>query len=459
MAFGHDNLEALVDEFGRTADFVFQFDTLMDFLEERLGSVDEAEAFDLLRGSDFVFEIRKRGEGLFFLPRRRFFQGVEFLVAPEREEVEGGFLFPGHRFMPFVSRTVFPADCWLVQPDGSSPHVRPISLPTDMALRNLSLLGDFQVAEYLETDDPGSREQQEEYALTCFDLRDFYFQSHFRPGDLIQVRVLDWLQGVLSISKAPERARNEADRRAWTQALRAAHDRMQEELGIDGDCYEQMAITLLLAREDDAFPVLKDPVEPLLSFFTGQDDIAVKQIEERAVFVSRNTQPAPKGSLDDFFEEMDLPFSEGEVEAYMYDTLFRGRGGSGQVLSRIVGERPLLFRSAAEQELFHRLWGELWEDVSTAYSPADDPFGELRGKLLDLRDRHSALHRQLDEAAPDPDGLLMEMDMLSSEIAGVLMLMTPGLPDSFLPEEFNINSLAQSIIERLPAILDQLEGK
>lgn len=104
-----DELAQLVDEFGRTADSVFELGAMLGFLEERTAKkVDEKEVFDLAASSIYLFESWAGLMSAKFIPRRRFFQGAEFRITPLKEEVEGGFLFPGHRFMPFICRISFP---------------------------------------------------------------------------------------------------------------------------------------------------------------------------------------------------------------------------------------------------------------------------------------------------------------------------------------------------------------
>ncbi len=470
MTTGRENLPDLVDSFGRTADAEFDFGTLMDFLTDRLGRVDEAEVYDLIRGSSYIFEAWKTASQMSFLPRRMFFQGAEFRIVPTQEEVEGGFLFPGHHFMPFVSREVFPADFWLVLPDGSAPHVRRINLPVQSAMESLSFFGERETSEYLVSDDPANESAEGSVSVTAYDLRDFYAENSFKPGDALMVRVLDWLQGVFAISPAPEEAHASASELAgWTAALRSAYDRMQIELGTEGDCYEQLAIMLLLAQEDALFPVMKTPPLPLSAFIREQDDIVVGSRDDHSIFctpeedVFMEEYEDLRGPLDLIFQELGILLSEADIGAYMRDALFQGLEDPNAVLARVFDGQSLIFKSADDQEDFHMFWYELWEDVVAIYSPSNDPFGETRSKLLELNDRCCAILRKFDvqNLAPEElekDLILKDFNQLAPLVPSMLALLNINDLIPHPPLE-SLGKILPPLFDQLPAILEKLEGR
>lgn len=264
---------------------------------------------------------------------------------------------------------------------------------------------------YLASDEPGNAGQSEAVSVSVFDLRDFYLENHFKPGDSIMVKVLDWLQGVFSIAHAPAED-SLADTRDWTRAMRGAYERMQAELGAEGDCYEQFAIMMLLGAEDGRYPLMKQPPLSLAAFFNLQQDIVVKPLADRAVLCAADAEPEEKALLDFFdldddgvepsmldgyFKELGLSLSEGDAEAYMRDALFHGENNPDKVLDRVTAGRALFFKSADDQDMFHDLWLELWEDVELLYSETDDPFAETRSQLLSINDKCFAVVRELDK--------------------------------------------------------------
>ncbi|MCK4565042.1 MAG: hypothetical protein KAU94_10265, partial [Verrucomicrobia bacterium] len=107
-----DELPEWVDDYGRLAETEFSFMDLVGHLREKGGKVEEDAVFDLAATSEYLFEADGLNEN--FVPRRAFFQGAQFRITPLKEEIEGGYIVPGHRFIPFVSREVFPPDARLV---------------------------------------------------------------------------------------------------------------------------------------------------------------------------------------------------------------------------------------------------------------------------------------------------------------------------------------------------------
>jgi hypothetical protein len=468
-----DDLPGLVDEFGRTSDSGFYLGELMDYLAESLGRVDENEVYGLAASCRFLFEVFEKPGVSKFLPRRMFFQGAEFRITPTTEEVEGGFLFPGHRFMPFVSRDVFPGDVWLVLPDGSAPHVREIELSMQRAIDALCFFGKTQAQEYLVADNPANEDRTDSVLVATFDLRDYFAGCGFRNGDSLMVRVLDWMQGVYSISHMPaNQSVDLPDVRNWSVAMRDAYDQMQDELGIEGDCYEQFSVMMLLGKEVGAYPLMKAPPLSLAAFFNTQKDIVVKPLADRAVFCSEGDDPMAKmfasifddqedepGDLDRFFKELGLSISEDEAESYMLDALSRGKSSPDEVLARISAGRALYFKSADDQDIFHDLWQELWEDIGLFYDRELDTYAEVRSRLLELNDRCFAVIRGLDKqgsfAKVVQHPAFKDFNMLTASLSSLLILLN-GPQDTIEKSPAELAATVDALVPVLEDVLQRL---
>jgi hypothetical protein len=322
--------------------------------------------------------------------------------------------------------------------------------------------------EYLVTDEPENEKAKNTVSVTAYDLRDFYSENHFKPGDSLMVRVLDWLQGVFAVSYAPANQPADAeDLDGWSFAMRAAFVHMQHELGTDGDCYEQLAVMMLLARDDNIFPVMKNPPQSLPDFIQDQEDVFIDQVVDRAVL---RTQEVPMNEFEDmmspldaFFKELGLSCSEAEAEAYMRDSIFHGVEDSDAVLARVVKGRSLVFKSADDQDEFHEMWRDLWSDVVEMYSPESDPYGKLRSDLLLLNDQCFAVIRSLDTQASDPQKLAAspafhDFGMLSMTLSHFLGLLNSDEGGWDDPDE-NLDKIASILFDKLPGILDELKGK
>jgi hypothetical protein len=466
-------LPELVDGFGKTADAEFGLDELLDFLEERVDKLNADEVYDLAASCSYLFESWRDPLVTSFVPRRMFFQGAEFRITPTREEVEGGFLLAGHRFMPFLSRDVFPADAWLVLPDGSAPHVRRVEVSSDLAMSALGFFGKAQALEYLATDDKANETRTDTVAVTVYDLRDFYDRSGFKAGDSLMVRVLDWLQGVFSVTHLSANETIDLQQaRAWSVAMRDAYGQMQDELGPEGDCYEQLAVTLLLGAEDGAYPLMKHPPLSLAAFFNSQEEIVIKQLADRAVLCHAEDDPMKKmiaslSSSDDgasdlgrYFRELGLSINETEAEAYMRDAHFQGKSSPDAVLARIVAGRSLFFKTADDQDIFHDMWLELWEEVGTIYSREEDVHGALRARLLAINDRCLATMRKLDREkafeAVLKNPAFEDFNRLTASLSGMLLLLNSVQGEVALSAE-KLDAMMASLVPALEESLRRLE--
>lgn len=437
-------LEELVDEFGRDAGHLFPLDKLVEHVHSKGVKASRDEIGDAAGSSEYLFEV----DPDFFCPRRTFFQNAQFRITPLKEEVEGGYLLPGHRFIPFVSREVFPPDAQLLLPDGSSVKTRKRPIPQPLAMSCLHFYGPGSAIDYLVFDDESNARRlvppyTADVTMTTFDLRRFYKSSGFRPGDSLMVKVVDWLKGLYSIVRA-EAASDLVAARKWTDSMELALCDALDELETNGDCYEQLALAMRNAQEDcDCISLMENPPMALAAYFNLQQRLSVQTLGERALFWEKDgdlreeavldkldNPPEPESELDAYFQLFGLSLSEGEVEAYMRDALFRGEE-AGLVLARTTAGRHLLFSSAEDQERFHQLWDELWDDVKADYDPANDPFGAARSQMLLLNDKILATLRQLDACGAGMEILSsaesFELGHVSSMVSAALVLFNhPG---------------------------------
>ncbi|MCF7817632.1 MAG: hypothetical protein K9M54_07100 [Kiritimatiellales bacterium] len=473
-----DELPELVDNFGRTQNACFPFKELVSYVRREVGKVDEDALYDFAATSDYLFESWKDPMKEIFVPRRVFFQAAQFRITPVKDEVDGGYIVPGHRLFPFMTREVFPADAWLVLPDGSALHTRKESLPTSLVMACLHFFGSTQSVEYLVLDDKDNTDRLKppyagEVAVTVFDLRDFFAQCGFQAGDSLMLTVIDWLQGVFSVEHAPARKEiaNMGSVRKWTEAMRDAFEESKDELGTDGDCYEQLAYMMHLAEESaECESLMKDPPLSIAAFFNLQKGLAVKLVGDRGLFWDAGEEPSDEAledftmlpesdsELDAFFQELGLSISEGEAEAYMRNALFHGKNSPDWVLAQITGGRALFFRSAEDQELFHDLWCDLWDDVREEYSLKKDACGSIRSDMIALNDKCLAALRQFEAKGGGKAGrkhpAFMELGNLNAMLGSSLVLL--NLPEAVTGNQAEVFG---GMMEKLAPLVDDLVAR
>lgn len=442
----------MIQDFAAKKADAFDFEELAEYAAARVkGFYHDAEdrLWDLACRSDFLFEDDREHYSDRFMPRHAFFKGAEFRVKPLDEEVKGGYLVPGHRFMPFIERDVFPSEAGLKLPDGSMVPTCKIQLSVAEVDRFLLFFGQYGAVEYLLADDEENAQSlQPPYdgsvSVTVFDLKIFFDRCGFRAGDSLMLTVEDWLKGWLSLRHLPAKQEplDFSETRDWTHALRLAFEEDCQTSELNHDCNEQMARMLWLAEANENSPaMLSNPPLSLAAFFNMQKDLTVQTAGQVSFFwpidepvesrmlnsMEEDIYAEAETELDAYFDLLGLSLSSDEAEAYMRDALARGERDSENALARVIQGRTLYFPTADDQQDFNRLWLELWEAVRTRYVPSKDPHRKMRAVFLDLNDQCLGVLRELDRNSPDPHAVLnnpatLQLGELSSMISSALLV-------------------------------------
>ncbi len=472
-------LHDLIAEFALKQSGAFDFEKLMKYvLRKDKEFDDEGRLYELACESGWLFEVDRDDSKEFFMPRHCFFKGAEFRVTPLPEEVEGGFLIPGHRFMPFVSHTIFPGAAILKLPDGSTVTMRRESLPGALTIRALTFFGEFGALKYLAHSDKANVESfappyDQPVTLAVFEMREFFKQSHFEVGDSLMLTVEDWLTGVCSLRHIPadKRAVDFAGMRNWVDALQSGMERVLGEDDLSYDCNEQAARMFWLAEMDEALPsVISNPPMTLAAFYNQQKALTIRTmgqlsffwpvdqpVENRLRDLMEEGGAEPETELDAIFQLLGLSVDAEDAEAYMRDALARGEKNPEAVMERVLSGRERIFPNEIIEQDFIDLWRELWDEVRERYVPKKDKQREMRAMFLKLNDRCLQLLRRLDRQMADPDAMFsnpdsMKLGELSAMIHGALVMSNQ---DNLTAEAF---SLPLNELERdISAIIEDLE--
>lgn len=481
-----EKLSDLIRAFALTRTESFDFGALAEFVEKKVKPFDdEAEdrLFDLACESEVLFEDERELADR-FIPRHAAFKGAEFRVTPLEEEIAGGYLVPGHRFIPYLSREVFPSEAVLTLPDGSAVSTRTVQQSAAEVHRFLLFFGQYGAIDYLLSDS-----EENETALlppfdgpvsvTVFDLQAFSAQCGFQAGDSLMLTVVDWQKGIFSVRHVPAKQGpvDFSETHGWTQALRAGFDEALPDSELDHDCNEQMARMLWLANcNEDAPPVLSNPPLSLAIFFNMQKELTLKTegqvsffwpedepVESRMMNSLAGGEQEPESELDAFFVLLGLSVNSEEAEAYIRDALSRGEKKPEAVLARVIQGRALQFPTANEQEGFMRLWRELWDEVRAAYVPAKDSHREMRAVFLGLNDQCLQVLRELDQNSPDPLAVMnnpatLQLGELSGLIGSALVMCNQEEEDA---EAFPmpLDKMAESLSVAIEELSGQLQQK
>jgi len=468
----NEKLIGVIDDFALKVTAEFSLLDLRRYVRKRGITISEDELYEYALSSDLIIEVDTFDQ--VFLPRSVFFKGAQFRITPLDAEIAGGYLMPGHRFMPFLSFAVFPGSVRLSLPDGSVAAVRRASLPREQVMMGLHFFGPAAALEYLIFDEEDNAQglissPDAEALLTVFDLGEFYASSRFRPGDSLMLTVQDWQKGEYSLERVTPSLDAVAAKK-WVESMDYAMNTAIDEFGPDGDCNFQLALAMRNAEENpECVSLMSSPPLSFAAYFNLRKDLTVKAVDDRALFWDRDEEPDDEedelldalenlmeGELDAYFRDLGLSVSEGEVEAYMRDALFHGGGSAESVLGRVTAGRHVLFASAEDQEEFHDLWSVLWDEVRVEYDPAADPYAEIRSRFLAINDKALATMRELDargtglKIAANPT--FLEFSRFTAMISSALVLFNQpgeeegeGSPDSIA----NMIPLLDEAIDRL----------
>ncbi|MDD2600048.1 MAG: hypothetical protein PHO37_12625 [Kiritimatiellae bacterium] len=457
----------LIREFTLKQSGVFELKELLKYVKRKVKGFDGRERlYGLACESEWLFEDDSDLDSELFMPRHCFFKGAEFLIKPLPEEVEGGYLVPGHRLMPFIARDQVPFAATLKQPDGSVVTTRQASFVSADVIKYLVLYGDYDTIAYLVNDDPENAENfhppyDELVNLTVFEMRDFFAGCDFKAGDSLMLIVEDWLKGVYSIRHVPSKGRavDFGAAHDWCLALRKSFD---EALWFDDltyDCHEQASQMLWLAENcKDAPSVITNPPLTLSAFFNLQKDLVVKNLGRLSFFWPEDESfedkmrecleqggPEPETELDACFQMLGLSMDIDDAEAYMRDALAHGGDDPELVLERVISGRKLYFPCADDQADFMRLWWQLWHEVCERYDPEQDCLKEMRSAFLKLNDRCLQVLRDMDNRGLDT------FDVIGSPDA-----MKLGEMSALIHQTLMMGNLSE--MEELPVPLGELSG-
>ncbi len=463
-------LEQLIEEFALKQSARFNFDKLEKHISKKVKGFDSYDLlYDLTCESELLFDDSDNTED-YFMPRSCFFKGAEFLIKPLPEEVDDGFLVPGHRFMPFVCCNVFPAKITLKLPDGSSATMDQRSFAGQDVKKYLLFFGDFGMVDYLVNDDLSNEAgfvppYEEPVNISVFDMHPFYKQCGFKSGDSLMLTVEDWLKGVFSVRPISAKGKKVdfAGSHDWSQALLDAYEVLRCMDDLRYDCCEQLARMFWLAENDEDSPsLITNPPLALSTFYNMQKELTIETmgqfsffwpmdepVENRILDLLDNAPPVPETELDAFFQLLGLSVNEGDAEAYMRDALSAGKNDPDVVLSRVISGRVLDFPTQEEHEEFMCLWRDLWDEVCEKYDPAKDTLREIRSVFLDLNDQALQVLRELDKNMTNPYDMFVKPEAMQLSEMSVMI-------HQMLVACNNIEVDASELVTLMPMPLDEM---
>lgn len=437
-------LQEAVETYVAAANATFTTDDAVGWVKSRLrrrsGALQKAVIGEIEK-SDLVLYDEELNH---YVPCKTFFHNARFRIAPTEEEIKQGILFPGHRFIPFISRQGYPPDCTLVFPNGQKPGLKAVTRRCGDIFIYVSLFGFPGALEYITLDHEENMDSLDQVenpfeatvTLTVFDMAEIYGRYGFKSGDSFIVTVEDWVEGRYSLehAPAPDIKGCGEECRAWCRMLEDSLEDVFEELGAATDIHEQLSIAFF--RGDPA--LLRTPAIHIGGFLTESKDVDMAEIPMGTILWHKGESPTEalfrdadpfgasmkgnKDSIGAILKDIGLSLNEGEVEAYMRDELFRGGNDLGAVLARcLAGLHTIHFYDEKQESAFQRMFDALWRRLVRSYNRSKDQEpGALRSGALQILDKQMLWLRMLDQEDLDPEDLPEELMVHLGAAMGLL---------------------------------------
>lgn len=383
------------------------------------------------------------------MTRRAFFTGREFLITPDRWEIENGFLVPGHRLHPFLSPGVFPSDAELFPAgaDGEPAARHSVTAPLGEIFHYHTLLGSEDIFDHFCADDPANRRLAEHHgshepvSLTVFDFGEFFRRHEFAPGDALRCRVADYDAGRVEFAFLPASQRSNRKLNEFVNAFDKALGETIDLFGAMLDIPEQLARSCYLGRGELDFGAASFEEYLRYSLLVGIDaegDCAVLTLRGRGddaeaeeeehsgecgcghdrVELPEGISLLPgdtSGEPLEILRELGSPLSAVEIDGFILDELaaqeqdfdaFRARAFAHVDLDGADEVRRVIVRNFLEERFeelcgtFDRIGDELKAPLRSAIMESVEDRIELLDAMAQWEDgRRSAARAKLESIA------------------------------------------------------------
>jgi hypothetical protein len=415
--------------------------------------------------------------------RASVFQGAQFILAPLPEELEQGFLVPGHRFIPFTRIDLHPTNCIVSIADGTSTSAIPwraVTLSFSDAQIYFTLLGKERMADYLIGDYTDNRhalleesEQNAQIILSALDLRDIKKQWNVKQGDAFRCTVTDWEKGCFTLEHAPAGTWNAPTiTKNWIQHLETILTQVNEEEMVVNSIYEQLARCYYQGGD----LLLKNPPIHIGGFVATSNTFSIHPILNSVCFFPRGTDVeavilaqmlnlndiGPVGRLDTIeaiTNDIGLSLDMDELKAIIHASLSAGACTPESIFDHVMGPREeYLTESDVQLNALKQHLSTLIDHERASFDPVKDKRrAPLRRKLLDMREKTINWLRECDAQGISPDEMPPDLTAQLGHISAMVSHILSILVDEEPPTKTELNDL-RSFTPQIEAELDATLG-
>ncbi|MDR2864695.1 MAG: plasmid pRiA4b ORF-3 family protein [Spirochaetaceae bacterium] len=395
-----------------------------------------------------------------WITRHGYFRTSRFVISPSRVELLNGILVPGHRCLPFANPNFLPNEYKFTWNGSEILYGNTEADPEDL-YPYYSIFGEEFAPQYIAQENPENEnafnadpyEDPLEVSIKTLDMRHFYRETGFVPGDRIVVSVSDWENSVFSFERVSKDAWDEAALQEWLNAAEEGFRKSFETLGVECTTEEQVAWAYFYGGArlcdvpayslEDFLYKKTDKIETALFGIESRFWYAGKEISDFKELHGIHTQ-SDETSLESMLFKNKIPISEYVVQSYVHDALFRNDTDIGALLKRIVP--PSVKISKWDFEMLAAYIIETFDELGKAYSFfADQKAGPVRQRVAELHTAVIELSARLEKGEIDPLWLPKHAFIILSQIQHHAAMILENLDVDEAPEKNELDAIDNSL--------------
>lgn len=323
---------------------------------------------------------------------------IPLLVHLGKFEIKRKIFIPGHRLIPFISSGRTEADLTFLDPEGKVIPQEKKSFYIEEVIHFYQYAGERHFPEDINVNEwmPGKS-----LVMTpVWDLQDFFAAHGSRSGDGLQVKLVDYDQGVFQIFPC---SRNDIRSgllklRFLNVALESRVSALSEVDDFSSSSLEKQLLHGFFSLEEKYLDVpafsLTDFLESLrelspVSCEGGRVQLVPKWKSETMSVIQEEVRKTPKGekgSLEEIFMDLGLAFHEWEFISILYAVMASDKFQIESVFHLLFGGQGKLFLNRQQHDAFYkRLRKLLYRICEDLKKPESRLIRELREKTVEVK--------------------------------------------------------------------------
>lgn len=450
-------IETLLMDFIRIQIQVFSAKDIQDGFSYIGVNIPTEEIESYLDVNPFVFPLEDR----LYITRAGAFTGAPFTIKPSAKEIEGGYLLPGHRCMPFVDSEQASGGIRFSFDNEILPQ-KEMEFPLRDVLPLFSLYGEEYAMQFILSD-PATRddvmrsfdeELPQTVRLTVTDCSSLFNDWDFKRGDFLLAEVSDWRGSVVKIHPLCSHKDNpfqqqpvDQQRIKWYQVFEEKMLESFENLGPGSTIEEQLARVFFIHKNElckDITGTVEDAIKHSKKigmesygvetrlWFKGQDVPAVGRWLQQSE--KSEEKSSSVWSSEQINAEMML-WPRVIFDSWIVDSLFQKENNDEYLINLILGEISGPLEVIKRKKLQGTIRNRRNKLEANYNWFADYERGPVRHRLLELHTKVFSLILDLDEVDDQleqfPQQPLVILTQLSTHIQYMLdgLLREQGIKD------------------------------